>query len=169
VQQWEYRPTISSLTQSRGIAAIASVLERAGIPLAPPDLSHVPSHLREAALARWEMVQRRRMAEIARLRQPPPETEAERRLKAALAVPPAERRHHPDWRVLHPTVECGAKARSRGGAPCRRPAYPNGRCRNHGGLCTGARTVEGRARCAENGRRGSAARWRAPQPTMSAM
>jgi hypothetical protein len=29
---------------------------------------------------------------------------------------------------------CGAKARTRGGAPCRGPAMKNGRCRMHGGV-----------------------------------
>jgi hypothetical protein len=36
---------------------------------------------------------------------------------------------------------CGAK--NRRGTPCRCPAMPNGRCRLHGGLSTGARTPEG--------------------------
>src|SRR5271165_2683832 len=39
---------------------------------------------------------------------------------------------------------CGAKARS--GNPCRAPAMANGRCRMHGGNCTGPRTPEGKAR-----------------------
>jgi hypothetical protein len=34
---------------------------------------------------------------------------------------------------------CGARARTRGGAPCRAPAMPNGRCRMHGGASTGPR------------------------------
>ena len=41
---------------------------------------------------------------------------------------------------------CGA--RTRAGACCRQPAMKNGRCRMHGGLSTGPRTAEGRARCA---------------------
>ena len=41
---------------------------------------------------------------------------------------------------------CGAHTRS--GEPCRQPAMRNGRCRMHGGLSTGRRTAEGRARCA---------------------
>jgi len=41
---------------------------------------------------------------------------------------------------------CGARTRC--GGSCRQPAMPNGRCRMHGGLSTGARTPEGRARCA---------------------
>lgn len=40
---------------------------------------------------------------------------------------------------------CGAKTRS--GSPCRSPSMKNGRCRMHGGLSTGAKTPEGRARC----------------------
>jgi hypothetical protein len=40
---------------------------------------------------------------------------------------------------------CGA--RTRAGHPCGQPAMPNGRCRLHGGMSTGARTATGRARC----------------------
>ena len=36
---------------------------------------------------------------------------------------------------------CGAKTRK--GTPCRSPAMPNGRCRMHGGMSTGAKTAEG--------------------------
>jgi hypothetical protein len=39
---------------------------------------------------------------------------------------------------------CGARTRS--GSPCRAPAMKNGRCRMHGGGCTGPRTAEGMAR-----------------------
>ena len=41
---------------------------------------------------------------------------------------------------------CGARTRC--GGSCRQPAMHNGRCRMHGGLSTGPRTPEGRARCA---------------------
>jgi len=41
---------------------------------------------------------------------------------------------------------CGARTRC--GGSCRQPAMRNGRCRLHGGLSTGPRTAEGRARCA---------------------
>ncbi len=41
---------------------------------------------------------------------------------------------------------CGAQTRHQG--CCRQPAMANGRCRLHGGLSTGPRTAEGRARCA---------------------
>ncbi len=41
--------------------------------------------------------------------------------------------------------KCGAKTRK--GTPCLSPAMKNGRCRLHGGLSTGAKTAEGRARC----------------------
>jgi len=40
---------------------------------------------------------------------------------------------------------CGA--RTRAGHACGQPAMPNGRCRMHGGLSTGARSEAGRARC----------------------
>jgi hypothetical protein len=41
---------------------------------------------------------------------------------------------------------CGAHTRT--GGCCQQPAMRNGRCRLHGGLSTGPRTAEGRARCA---------------------
>ncbi len=44
---------------------------------------------------------------------------------------------------LSTAKRCGARARTRGGAPCRGPAMRNDRCRMHGGLSTGPRTVEG--------------------------
>lgn len=47
---------------------------------------------------------------------------------------------------LRTAKRCGAK--NRRGLPCRCPAMRNGRCRLHGGLSTGARTPEGRAKCA---------------------
>ena len=63
---------------------------------------------------------------------------------------------------------CGARCRSRGGAPCRAPValrrYTDGlivvaklakRCRMHGGWSSGPKTPEGKARCAEG-----LARWR---------
>ena len=42
---------------------------------------------------------------------------------------------------------CGA--RTRRGTPCRALGLANGRCRNHGGLSTGAKTAEGKARIRE--------------------
>ena len=39
---------------------------------------------------------------------------------------------------------CGAKTRQ--GRPCIRTGLANGRCKNHGGLSTGAKTPEGKAR-----------------------
>lgn len=43
-------------------------------------------------------------------------------------------------------AECGAQARTNGMRPCRQPAMKNGRCRFHGGKCTGAKTVDGLAK-----------------------
>lgn len=43
-------------------------------------------------------------------------------------------------------AECGAKVRTNGMRPCRQPAMKNGRCRLHGGKCTGAKTAEGLAK-----------------------
>ncbi|WP_366917863.1 HGGxSTG domain-containing protein [Burkholderia vietnamiensis] len=48
-------------------------------------------------------------------------------------------------------LTCGAKTRS--GTPCKITAiYSNGRCKLHGGLSSGPRTAEGKARAALNGR-----------------
>lgn len=47
-------------------------------------------------------------------------------------------------------LACGAKTRA--GSPCKIAAiYSNGRCKLHGGLSTGPRTVGGKARAALNG------------------
>ena len=46
-------------------------------------------------------------------------------------------------------VQCGAYARSTG-QPCKAKALANGRCKNHGGLSTGPRTPEGKARALAN-------------------
>jgi len=47
--------------------------------------------------------------------------------------------------VPTPGERCGAFARTTGN-PCRRKALSNGRCPNHGGLSTGPKTPEGRAK-----------------------
>ncbi len=44
------------------------------------------------------------------------------------------------------TQHCGAKAKNRNHEPCRQPAMANGRCRLHGGKCTGPKTPEGKKR-----------------------
>ena len=41
------------------------------------------------------------------------------------------------------SLRCGAHARSTG-QPCKAKAMLNGRCRNHGGMSTGAKTAKGR-------------------------
>lgn len=74
-----------------------------------------------------------------------------RRLNLALEVEPAQRPEAAAWCVVR-GVECGARTRKN--LPCKRPAFPNGRCRNHGGLSTGPRTAEGRRSAAEAARRG---------------
>lgn len=43
------------------------------------------------------------------------------------------------------TIKCGAQ--SRNGTPCKNSAMKNGRCRLHGGLSTGPKTMEGLAKC----------------------
>lgn len=64
---------------------------------------------------------------------------------AALAEQARNRRPIPDG-------PCGAKTRA--GTSCkRRDLYANGRCRLHGGLSTGPRTAEGKAKAARNLRR----------------
>ena len=52
----------------------------------------------------------------------------------------------------HERPRCGAHARSTG-KPCQAPPRQNGRCKLHGGLSTGPKTVEGRQRIAEAQRR----------------
>ena len=53
-------------------------------------------------------------------------------------------RFGPDW----PGKRCGAKTRA--GGICPKPAYnDSGRCHNHGGASTGAKTKEGRQRLSE--------------------
>jgi len=44
---------------------------------------------------------------------------------------------------------CGARAKY-SGKPCQAKALGNGRCRFHGGLSTGPKTLEGRARALAN-------------------
>lgn len=48
------------------------------------------------------------------------------------------------------SLACGAKTRA--GTPCKLTSiYINGRCKLHGGLSTGPKSAEGRAKCALNG------------------
>lgn len=42
------------------------------------------------------------------------------------------------------------KAKTRRGTPCRCMALGNGRCKFHGGLSTGPKTAEGKAKSSEN-------------------
>jgi hypothetical protein len=64
------------------------------------------------------------------------------------------------WRLAKKNrPRCGAKTRA--GGQCRAPAVPDGRrCRMHGGLSTGPRTPEGKARVAA-AQRARWERWRA--------
>ena len=52
---------------------------------------------------------------------------------------------------------CGAK-RKYDGKPCEAKALPNGRCKYHGGMSTGAKTPEGKARALAALARGQARR-----------
>jgi len=45
---------------------------------------------------------------------------------------------------------CLCNARTRSGRPCRALKLTHGRCKWHGGLSTGPRTPEGKAKCAMN-------------------
>ena len=45
-------------------------------------------------------------------------------------------------------TKCGAYARTTGN-PCKAKALSNGRCKNHGGLSTGPKTLEGRQAIAQ--------------------
>jgi hypothetical protein len=48
-------------------------------------------------------------------------------------------------------LTCGAKTRA--GTPCKLTSiYASGRCKLHGGLSTGPKTADGRAKMADNGR-----------------
>lgn len=60
---------------------------------------------------------------------------------------------------------CGARCRSKGGAPCIAPCFKRAdgtiamRCRMHGGASTGAKTPEGKAKLSDAGRKGALIRW----------
>lgn len=58
-------------------------------------------------------------------------------------------------RPYNPTVPnqiCGA--RTRAGTPCQsRTLYRSGRCKNHGGMSTGPKSAEGKARVGQNARK----------------
>ena len=55
------------------------------------------------------------------------------------------------WGAYAPSIDkrCGAHSRSTG-KPCCAMALANGRCRNHGGVSTGPKTPEGKARALAN-------------------
>lgn len=66
-----------------------------------------------------------------------------RRVEAVEATPTSRQRHKVGKAL------CGAKTRK--GLPCvRRVVDGSARCPNHGGLSTGPKTAEGRARCTMN-------------------
>lgn len=58
-------------------------------------------------------------------------------------------RHAATARPARVKAKCGAFARSTG-KPCQMKALANGRCRLHGGLSTGPKTVEGKAKALAN-------------------
>jgi uncharacterized protein YjcR len=56
---------------------------------------------------------------------------------------------------MHLAARCGAKTKRNGGAPCKSPAMPNGRCRMHGGTSKGA--PKGNKNAYKHGQRSAAA------------
>jgi hypothetical protein len=82
-------------------------------------------------------------AELAALRA---ETDNTGRKQVDIKPPP---RLSPRKQAKWLRTRCGAWARS-SGKPCIAKALKNGRCRFHGGLSTGPKTPEGKARCTAN-------------------
>ena len=70
---------------------------------------------------------------------------------------PARTKTVPSVVTRQPSSPCGARTRI--GAPCQRKGLDNGRCRNHGGLSSGPKSMAGRVRIAEAQRR-RWAKWR---------
>ncbi|HLK60944.1 MAG TPA: HGGxSTG domain-containing protein [Chthonomonadaceae bacterium] len=69
-------------------------------------------------------------------------------------------KQHPKRIPKRERPKCQAACRSKGGAPCEAPVVPGkNRCRMHGGLSTGPRTPEGRAKIAESNTRRRVERW----------
>lgn len=81
-----------------------------------------------------------------------------------------EKHHAIHWKSSHRMRKnhplCGAKCRD--GHACKAKAIVNpktdkpinGRCKNHGGKSTGAKTEEGKARCREAAKRGMLEYWK---------
>ncbi len=89
---------------------------------------------------------------IARLVNPPEMTLLEK-VRALSNPPEPETPFDPAPLVLEEiqrfaATRCGAKTRR--ATSCQRKALRNGRCRNHGGMSTGPRTLEGRLRALAN-------------------
>lgn len=69
---------------------------------------------------------------------------------SAEAKPRASRLSPRPYNPIPANQTCGA--RTRAGTPCQsRVLYRSGRCKNHGGLSTGPKSAEGKARVARNG------------------
>lgn len=125
----------------------AGWIHEAALPL----IERAESNVREAEDRRWREVRFRDeeiwiATQMARL-------EDKRKAKAAKCVAQSERRLGPKL-TGHSRKLCGARTRSRDSAPCQCKVVPGRtRCRFHGGLSTGPRTPEGKARCAEGVRR----------------
>ncbi len=67
-------------------------------------------------------------------------------------IPAPEPPESPPYPEAIRGLTCGAKTRK--GTPCKRiDLWQSGRCKYHGGMSTGAKTEEGKKKCAENGKR----------------
>jgi hypothetical protein len=125
----------------------AGWINEAALPL----IERAESNVREAEDRRWREVRFRDeeiwiATQMARL-------ENKRKAKAAKCATQSERPSGPKLTGRSRKL-CGARTRSRNGAPCQCKVVPGRtRCRLHGGLSTGPRTPEGKARCAEGVRR----------------
>ncbi len=72
------------------------------------------------------------------------------KVRGAFESEPQDDRHALALREIQrcAATRCGAKTRR--ATPCQRKALRNGKCRNHGGMSTGPRTLEGRLRALAN-------------------
>lgn len=83
------------------------------------------------------------------------EAEAERRAEFfvdhGFLPPPPALPSFPEFPPECRDMVCGGKGRRRSGQPCQsKEIHANGRCKWHGGLSTGPKTVAGRAKSAAN-------------------
>ena len=143
IAYWEAMTVISAKREPHACARIRQALHQAGVEF----VGHAKPGARLAENANYVM-------------RPPSRARARHgviRVSAHLAVAARNKTQPAVAARRKPSGPCGARTRT--GAPCRRTGLSNGRCPNHGGLSSGPRTPEGRARIAEVQRRRWAA-WR---------